>query len=186
MTFDLTDPGAIVTATAEILQCFGHVDVLINNAGISYRGTIVDTTTDVDKKVMETNYFGPIALTKGNSPEVKGKRALHVGTLFTLLDFFLAKCCLTPSILPRNGCCHYSLGVCFLQAFVCICLICFSALNQDVLLRDSLFVQHHIHFLFMVFGSPGRLGTFLCLVTDTTHGERLSLERGTEPTLPSD
>lgn len=73
VTFDLTDPGAIVAATAEILQCFGHVDVLINNAGISYRGTIVDTTTDVDKKVMETNYFGPIALTKGNSPYSKGK-----------------------------------------------------------------------------------------------------------------
>ncbi|XP_070082729.1 dehydrogenase/reductase SDR family member 7B isoform X6 [Equus przewalskii] len=64
VTFDLTDPGTIVAATAEILQCFGHVDVLINNAGVSYRGAIVDTTMDVDKRVMETNYFGPIALTK--------------------------------------------------------------------------------------------------------------------------
>lgn len=66
VTFDLTDPGAIVGAAAEILQCFGYVDVLINNAGISYRGTIVDTSLDVDKRVMETNYFGPVALTKGN------------------------------------------------------------------------------------------------------------------------
>ncbi|XP_011376432.1 dehydrogenase/reductase SDR family member 7B isoform X5 [Pteropus vampyrus] len=64
VTFDLADPGAIVAATAEILQCFGYVDVLINNAGISYRGAIIDTTTDVDKRVMETNYFGPVALTK--------------------------------------------------------------------------------------------------------------------------
>lgn len=67
VTFDLTDPGAVVAATAEILQCFGYVDVLINNAGVSYRGTILDTTTDVDKRVMETNYFGPVALTKGES-----------------------------------------------------------------------------------------------------------------------
>lgn len=66
VTFDLTDPGAIAGAAAEILQCFGYVDVLINNAGISYRGTIVDTSLDVDKRVMETNYFGPVALTKGN------------------------------------------------------------------------------------------------------------------------
>ncbi|XP_015442111.1 dehydrogenase/reductase SDR family member 7B isoform X5 [Pteropus alecto] len=64
VTFDLADPGAIVAATAKILQCFGYVDVLINNAGISYRGAIIDTTTDVDKRVMETNYFGPVALTK--------------------------------------------------------------------------------------------------------------------------
>ncbi|KAM5308124.1 dehydrogenase/reductase SDR family member 7B isoform 3-T4 [Glossophaga mutica] len=64
VTFDLTDPGAVIAATAEILQCFGYVDVLINNAGVSYRGAILDTTTDVDKRVMETNYFGPVALTK--------------------------------------------------------------------------------------------------------------------------
>lgn len=84
VAFDLADPGAIVAATAEILQCFGSVDVLINNAGISYRGAIVDTTTDVDKKVMETNYFGPVALTKGNSPEIKEKSALIM-----LASFFL-------------------------------------------------------------------------------------------------
>ncbi|KAM9750508.1 dehydrogenase/reductase SDR family member 7B isoform 3-T4 [Dama dama] len=64
VTFDLADPGAIAGAASEILQCFGHVDVLINNAGISYRGAIVDTSPDVDKRVMETNYFGPVALTK--------------------------------------------------------------------------------------------------------------------------
>ena len=75
VTFDLTDPGAIVGAAAEILQCFGYVDVLINNAGISYRGTIVDTSLDVDRRVMETNYFGPVALTKGNRLGWKGRRA---------------------------------------------------------------------------------------------------------------
>ncbi|XP_048082837.2 dehydrogenase/reductase SDR family member 7B isoform X6 [Ursus arctos] len=78
VTFDLADPGAIVTATAEILQCFGHVDVLINNAGISYRGAIVDTTTDVDKKVMETNYFGPVALTKALLPSMIKRRQGHI------------------------------------------------------------------------------------------------------------
>lgn len=53
-------------AAAQIVQCFGHVDILINNAGISYRGAIQDTAVDVDRKVMETNYFGPVALTKGD------------------------------------------------------------------------------------------------------------------------
>ncbi|XP_038941337.1 dehydrogenase/reductase SDR family member 7B isoform X3 [Rattus norvegicus] len=64
VTFDLADPGAIAPAAAEILQCFGYVDILINNAGISYRGAISDTIVDVDRKVMEINYFGPVALTK--------------------------------------------------------------------------------------------------------------------------
>ena len=67
VTFDLADPGTIAAAAAEILQCFGYVDVLINNAGISYRGTISDTIVDVDRKVMEINYFGPVALTKDSA-----------------------------------------------------------------------------------------------------------------------
>lgn len=78
VTFDLADPGAIVAATAEILQCFGYVDVLINNAGISYRGAIIDTSTDVDKRVMETNYFGPVALTKALLPSMIKRRHGHI------------------------------------------------------------------------------------------------------------
>ncbi|XP_068834560.1 dehydrogenase/reductase SDR family member 7B isoform X6 [Capricornis sumatraensis] len=72
------DPGAIAGAASEILQCFGHVDVLINNAGISYRGAIVDTSPDVDKRVMETNYFGPVALTKALLPAMIRRRQGHV------------------------------------------------------------------------------------------------------------
>ncbi|XP_025939079.1 dehydrogenase/reductase SDR family member 7B isoform X3 [Apteryx rowi] len=64
VVFDLSDTRTVLNAAEEILKYLGHVDILINNAGISYRGTIVDTGLDVDKKVMETNYFGPIALTK--------------------------------------------------------------------------------------------------------------------------
>nr|XP_054500003.1 dehydrogenase/reductase SDR family member 7B isoform X3 [Agelaius phoeniceus] len=64
VVFDLSDTKAVVNAAEEILKALGHVDILINNAGISFRGTIVDTGLHVDKKVMETNYFGPVALTK--------------------------------------------------------------------------------------------------------------------------
>ncbi|XP_028691376.2 dehydrogenase/reductase SDR family member 7B isoform X6 [Macaca fascicularis] len=78
VTFDLTDPGAVVAAAAEILQCFGYVDILVNNAGISYRGTIMDTTVDVDKRVMETNYFGPVALTKALLPSMIKRRQGHI------------------------------------------------------------------------------------------------------------
>ncbi|XP_059524305.1 dehydrogenase/reductase SDR family member 7B isoform X1 [Myotis daubentonii] len=78
VTFDLADTGATVAAAAEILQCFGHVDVLVNNAGVSYRGTILDTPVDVDRRVMETNYFGPIALTKALLPSMVQRRRGHV------------------------------------------------------------------------------------------------------------
>ncbi|XP_040856642.1 dehydrogenase/reductase SDR family member 7B-like [Ochotona curzoniae] len=78
VTFDLADPGAIAVAAAQIVQCFGHVDILINNAGISYRGAIQDTAVDVDRKVMETNYFGPVALTKALLPGMIQRQQGHV------------------------------------------------------------------------------------------------------------
>lgn len=65
VAFDLADRRTVDRAAEEILKCYGHVDVLINNAGISYRGTILDTNISVQRDVMETNYFGPIALTQG-------------------------------------------------------------------------------------------------------------------------
>ncbi|CAI5792027.1 reductase SDR family member 7B isoform X2 [Podarcis lilfordi] len=78
VVFDLADIKAVVGAATEILKCAGHVDILINNAGISYRGTIVDTLMEVDRKVMETNYFGPIALTKAILPSMIKRRKGHI------------------------------------------------------------------------------------------------------------
>ncbi len=65
VTFDLSNTSVVSSAAEEILKCHGHVDVLINNAGISYRGNILDTHVSVQRDVMDTNYFGPVALTQG-------------------------------------------------------------------------------------------------------------------------
>ena len=43
---------------------FGHIDVLINNGGISQRSLASDTTLEVDRKLMEVNYFGTVGLIK--------------------------------------------------------------------------------------------------------------------------
>lgn len=48
----------------EVLEREGTIDILINNAGISQRGTAVDTSLDVDKRIMDIDYFGTVVLTK--------------------------------------------------------------------------------------------------------------------------
>ncbi|XP_078414725.1 dehydrogenase/reductase SDR family member 7B isoform X3 [Cetorhinus maximus] len=78
VTFDLADLDTVRSSAEEILNCFGQVDVLINNAGISYRGNILDTAIGVDKDVMNTNYFGPVALTKAILPSMVQRRSGHV------------------------------------------------------------------------------------------------------------
>ena len=49
----------------EAIAIFGRVDILINNAGVSSRGAGLDTSIETDRKVMEVNFFGTAAFTKG-------------------------------------------------------------------------------------------------------------------------
>jgi short-subunit dehydrogenase len=64
----LTDgiPGLVVDA----FKCFGTIDVLFNNAGVSQRGKAGDTLFEVEKKIMDINYFAPVLITKGVLPEM--------------------------------------------------------------------------------------------------------------------
>lgn len=78
IAFDLADTEGVGKAAEEILACYGQVDVLINNAGISYRGNILDTHLSVQRDVMETNYFGPIALTQALLPSMVQRHSGHI------------------------------------------------------------------------------------------------------------
>ena len=46
------------------IKVFGGIDILINNAGVSMRALLKDTTADVIKKVMEINFFGSVYCTR--------------------------------------------------------------------------------------------------------------------------
>lgn len=41
------------------------MDILINNASTKAKGTVQNVSLELDKKIMDANYFGPITLTKG-------------------------------------------------------------------------------------------------------------------------
>lgn len=50
---------------ATILEQCGQVDYLIHNSTICTRSDILSSTLETDIRVMNVNYFGPVALTKG-------------------------------------------------------------------------------------------------------------------------
>lgn len=46
------------------INVLGDIDILINNAGISMRGLLAETTTDVLHRLMDVNFFGAVYCTK--------------------------------------------------------------------------------------------------------------------------
>lgn len=61
---DVTSQEACESAATAILERFGGVDVLVNNAGITQRDSFVNTQVSVFKKVMDVNFFGALYCTK--------------------------------------------------------------------------------------------------------------------------
>jgi short-subunit dehydrogenase len=55
---DVTDPKSIQLAVNMVLQKEGHIDVLINNAGMGFSGAVEDTSYEEARSQMETNFFG--------------------------------------------------------------------------------------------------------------------------------
>ena len=61
---DVTEIDKMQSITDKLIKKFGQIDVLVNNAGISQRSLVVETPLSVDRKIMEIDYFGTVALTK--------------------------------------------------------------------------------------------------------------------------
>ncbi|MBP8185521.1 MAG: SDR family oxidoreductase [Pseudomonas sp.] len=61
---DVAAAGAVQAAVAQVLEHFGGIDVLVNNAGISHRSSFAETELAVFERVMAVNYFGALHCTK--------------------------------------------------------------------------------------------------------------------------
>ncbi|MFM1877481.1 MAG: putative oxidoreductase SadH [Bacteroidota bacterium] len=70
------------------IGCFGGVDILINNAGLSQRSLIAETDMTVYVKLMEVNYLGTVALTKALLPHWLDRKTGQVVTVTSLMGRF--------------------------------------------------------------------------------------------------
>lgn len=76
--FDLSDTSGIDKTVKEQVEKTGRIDYLLNIGGISQRATIEDTPMWLDRKIMEINYFGTIALTKAVLPYMIKQQSGHI------------------------------------------------------------------------------------------------------------
>lgn len=98
---DISKPADRQKMVDAAMQHFGGLDILINNAGIGATGHFADTTPDVLRTIMETNFFGTTETTRlflpilkqGKKPAIVnissiiGKRALPARSLYASSKF---------------------------------------------------------------------------------------------------
>ncbi|VAW24544.1 Oxidoreductase, short-chain dehydrogenase/reductase family [hydrothermal vent metagenome] len=68
LPLDLENYKSLASKVNDALLLFGDIDILFNNGGIGQRSLVKDTLIEVDKRIMDINYFGTIALTKALLP----------------------------------------------------------------------------------------------------------------------
>jgi NAD(P)-dependent dehydrogenase (short-subunit alcohol dehydrogenase family) len=75
---DVTIEEDCLKAMAEAKRCFGAVDVLVNNAGITHRSPFAHTETAVIRRVMTVNFFGALHCTHAALDELVTRRGMVI------------------------------------------------------------------------------------------------------------
>lgn len=78
LPLDVSNPDQLQGCVDEVVNRFGRVDYLFNNAGISTRAMAMESPLEIDRKVMEVNYFGAVALTKAILPQMVRQGSGHI------------------------------------------------------------------------------------------------------------
>ena len=88
LPIDLSDTGDIDSKTKLVIEKFGRIDILVNNGGISQRSLAKETPLEIDRKIMEVNFFGQIALTKSVLPQMLKQKSGHVVVISSIAGKF--------------------------------------------------------------------------------------------------
>jgi NAD(P)-dependent dehydrogenase (short-subunit alcohol dehydrogenase family) len=76
LQLDVDDPASIESAVAAILaETGGSLDAVVHNAGVAVAGAHEDMPEADLRRVMETNFFGVLALTRALLPTFRAQRA---------------------------------------------------------------------------------------------------------------
>ncbi|ENV35074.1 SDR family NAD(P)-dependent oxidoreductase [Acinetobacter gerneri] len=88
IAMDITDESQVMHAYEQVLAKKGRIDLLINNAGLSQRALISETTMLTERTIMEVDYFSQVFLTKTVLPtflKQKSGRIVFVSSVAGLL-----------------------------------------------------------------------------------------------------
>jgi dehydrogenase/reductase SDR family protein 7B len=92
LRLDLEESSCFEDKVKSVIAEYGRIDVVVNNGGLSQRSTASNTALEIDRRIMEINYFGNIALTKAVLPYMQAQKSGHfvvISSISGKFGFFL-------------------------------------------------------------------------------------------------
>jgi len=78
VTLDVTRPADAEAAVRAAVDCFGRIDVLVNNAASFYAGYFEELTPDQMNQQIAASLIGPMNVTRAVLPVMRNQRSGHV------------------------------------------------------------------------------------------------------------
>ncbi len=75
---DVTDGAAVSRAVQEVIEIFGTLDAVVNNAGMANFGTAEEVPMEALRREIETNFFGAVAVTRAVLPHMRARHSGHL------------------------------------------------------------------------------------------------------------
>ena len=86
---DVTDPAQVDSLVGRVVEAFGRIDVLVNNAGINIRGPIEELSVEEFRLVQETNVTGMWLVCRAVAPHMKAQgfgRVINLGSVLSVVS----------------------------------------------------------------------------------------------------
>ncbi|WP_405813871.1 oxidoreductase [Streptomyces sp. NBC_01390] len=87
LDLDVTSDASVTTAVGEVIDRFGHIDVLVNNAGIGSAGAAEESSAAQAQHLFDINVFGVIRMTNAVLPHMRAARSGRIVNISSIVGF---------------------------------------------------------------------------------------------------
>jgi len=92
LTMDVDDGESVKSAVNEVIAKAGQIDVLVNNAGIGFIGSVEEMPFDIFESTMQTNFFGALRCIQAVLPAMRKRNSGHIINITSVAGKIFSPC----------------------------------------------------------------------------------------------